>query len=75
MEYNALNYIRDEYLHDGGRSSWSMYRDGVAAMPGSRQGLKKLPRSSFIFGELSGVLEDSPGLTLPLGRGDPKDSS
>ncbi len=72
MEYNALNYINEEYLSGGDQSSWSMSREGVV-MPGSCQGLSKRSRGSFITGELGDVLEDSPGLTLPLGRGDPKD--
>jgi len=74
MEYNTFWYISEKYIPGDDQGLWSMYRDGVV-MSGSRQGLRKQSRDSFIPGELGGVLEDSPGLTLPLGRGDPKDGS
>jgi len=73
MEYESLNRINVENLPWGDRSLWSNH-EGEAMTVGC-QGLTKQPRGSFIHGELAGVLEDSPGLTLPLVRGDPKDSS
>jgi len=70
MAYIALNYMKQEYLVDDEKGLWSMYREG-AVMLGNCQGIWKQSRGSVMSGELGGVLEDSPGLTLPLGRGHP----
>lgn len=73
MKYNVYNYISEKYLSGGDQSLWPlMYREGVVISESS-QGLMKQSRGSAIPGELDSVLEDCPGLTLPLGRGDPKD--
>ncbi|KAF1085893.1 hypothetical protein SPSYN_00623 [Sporotomaculum syntrophicum] len=75
MEYIVYDYISEKYLPGGNQSSWPLiYREGVV-IPESSQGLMKQSRGSVIPGELGGVLEDCPGLMLPLGRGDPKDGS
>ncbi len=70
MEYNALMYIRDKYRPGDGRGPWSICHDGEV-VPGGCQGLRKQSQSVFISGELSGVLEDSPGLMLQPDRGGP----
>jgi len=70
MEYIDLNYLNEGYLDSNDKCLWSMYREGVV-MPGKRQGGRIQSRGSDTPGELGSALEDSPGLTLPLGRGHP----
>jgi len=73
MGYKLSSCINVEYLPWGDQCLWSNHEGEV--MRGSCKELRKQSRGSFILGEFAGVLEVSPGLTLPLVRGVPKDSS
>lgn len=75
MEYTVYDYISEKYLPVGDQSSWPLINHEVVVIPQSNQGSMKQSRGFVLPGELSGVLEDCPGLILPLGRGDPKKST
>ena len=65
------NYIYDEEYT--GESLVKFYQQNAKALlPGECSGREELVRGAVQLGAPAGIMEDSPGIMLPLGRGHPK---